>query len=128
MDRGKKKEKTIMNEAIQRIHHKRLKRIRLEKKLTQGNLSWLSDIGAYRYGQIERGEIDPYVCELVRISDRLGVNPDRLAIYRKDQVPIGLAVSYRGNKGFRELYKFIRDVGIEYFDFENSQLKFLGRE
>ncbi len=66
---------------------KRIREARLNKKLTQEQLSEMVDIGSYYLGEIERGVKVPSLKVFVEISDALGVSSDSLL---RDSVSAGI--------------------------------------
>jgi transcriptional regulator with XRE-family HTH domain len=55
-----------------------IRRVRLRRGLTQANLARRSGISAKQLGRIERGEYEPLLTNLLRVSAALGVDPGEL--------------------------------------------------
>jgi transcriptional regulator with XRE-family HTH domain len=70
-----KKQNILMDATIQKIVEQ-LKKIRLDKGLTQAEVAQRAEINANTYAKIERGEQTPPIPMLVRIGDAMGVEVD----------------------------------------------------
>ncbi len=67
--------------SLKKLLGKRIKEIRISRKLTQEDLSELTDIGASSISKIESGHFHPTDENLERIANALKVEPYKLYMY-----------------------------------------------
>lgn len=68
------------NQNIAKSFGKAVRKIRLEKEISQENLAYISGIERSHMGRIERGESHPMLGVVVRISKGLNISPTELIL------------------------------------------------
>lgn len=62
-----------------------MRRIRLEKKLTQENVAEAADLHPNYISSVERGQRNISICNIARIADALGVRMETLVARPEDK-------------------------------------------
>ena len=70
--------KPISKCGAQRLFAKNMRRIRLEKQLTQENVAEAADLHPNYISSVERGERNISICNIARIAVALGVGMEAL--------------------------------------------------
>ena len=68
----------LQKERLKREFGKRLKKIRLEKKLTQHTLAAEADMEHKHVQRIEAGEINPTMITIITLAEALGISAREL--------------------------------------------------
>lgn len=71
--------------GAQQLFAMNMRRIRLEKKLTQENVAEAADLHPNYISSVERGQRNISICNIARIADALGVRMETLVAGPEDK-------------------------------------------
>ncbi|MCX7149210.1 MAG: helix-turn-helix transcriptional regulator [Rhodocyclales bacterium] len=71
--------------GAQQLFATNMRRIRMEKKLTQENVAEAADLHPNYISSVERGQRNISICNIARIADALGVRMETLVARPEDK-------------------------------------------
>ncbi|MDO8788724.1 MAG: helix-turn-helix transcriptional regulator [Sulfuritalea sp.] len=71
--------------GAQQLFATNMRRIRIEKKLTQENVAEAADLHPNYISSVERGQRNISICNIARIADALGVRMETLVARPEDK-------------------------------------------